>query len=581
MKVLAFLGAVGLGLVLAGGLAGWASQSKAAPEEREAVATRGGEGEATPAAGRRQAGDSAQAASAQASMAFPTGDRATSTVLLTATNPGQVRVGQQYTYNLTVTNLTDAPLHNVAVRNLGSVRGADAPRGGDEATPAGAAIKTGRTGEAATDAETVRRTAGTERAAGTATNRQIEARRTEMTASETQPLWTVGTLGPRQSQTKQFTEVADEIGVINNCLSVDYSPTLCVAVQVVKPELSVTKTIPEAVLICDPIPVTYRVTNTGTGVAQGVRLEDTLPEGLQTADNRTAVAETVGDIAAGDTKEVVVRLKANRTGQFASRATARSTAVAAQSREVGTVVREPVLAIGVEGPEAAYLGQGINYRVTVRNAGDAPAANTVLRLVTNGGGQLEPRNLGTIEVGASRTVAVTTGPIRTGRDVTLTATAEATCARPVNDQATVAIRTVPALALECIDSVDPIGVNGNTVYTITVINQGTGPDSNIRLTATLPEEQQFVRAGGSTNITNQGRTLTFGPVATLEAGARVTWTVEVKAIRAGDVRFGLEMISDSMSQPAGETEPTKQIINAARDPVQGAEGDGTRAPRDR
>jgi hypothetical protein len=44
-----------------------------------------------------------------------------------------------------------------------------------------------------------------------------------------------------------------------------------------------------------------------------------------------------------------------------------------------------VLALEVEGPEATYVGQALNYRVTVRNTGDAAAEKTVLRLNSVGG----------------------------------------------------------------------------------------------------------------------------------------------------------------------------------------------------
>src|SRR5690348_18117984 len=47
--------------------------------------------------------------------------------------------------------------------------------------------------------------------------------------------------------------------------------------------------------------------------------------------------------------------------------------VEARSREAGTTVREPVLAVAVEAPEATYVGQAVNYRVNIRNTGDAPA----------------------------------------------------------------------------------------------------------------------------------------------------------------------------------------------------------------
>ena len=51
------------------------------------------------------------------------------------------------------------------------------------------------------------------------------------------------------------------------------------------------------------------------------------------------------------------------------------------------------------------------------------------------------------------------------------------------------------------------------MYKIKVTNQGNGPDSNIRVTATLPDGEQFVSAGGSSAATNDGQTISFAPIA--------------------------------------------------------------------
>ena len=50
------------------------------------------------------------------SLAFPTGDRATSVLLLEKTFPAQARLGKTYRYDLKVTNLTDHPVAGVVVR---------------------------------------------------------------------------------------------------------------------------------------------------------------------------------------------------------------------------------------------------------------------------------------------------------------------------------------------------------------------------------------------------------------------------------------------------------------------------------
>jgi uncharacterized repeat protein (TIGR01451 family) len=469
-------------------------------------------------------------------LAYPTGDRNTSLVMLTVDAPEQVRVGQPYQYTLRVANLTDTPLHGVQVRDLrndvpAEAQGIPANAGGPATRPARTNNGGGAGGAAA---------------------------------------WDVGTLAPKETKTRQLSATADEVGTVGQCLSVTYNPTLCVATRVVRPELQLAKRGPEQVLICQEINYGYTVTNTGTGVAQNVRVEDTLPEGLTTQDGGRTVSLPVGDLNQGQSKEVTARVRAARTGDFTSRAVARSGAargeaaegLEAYSREVRTTVRQPVLAVDVEGPESRYIGEAVDYRVTVRNTGDVASERTTVALTAPGGTErLAPRDLGTIDAGQAKTFTVSSRAGRAAGDLKLTATATATCAKEASDDATVAIRTIPALQLECVDGTDPVRVGGNIVYTITVRNEGSGPDTNVNVRADIPEEMDYVGAGrGASDVKANGRRITMATIPTLAAGATATWTVEVKANRAGDVRFGVELTSDSLTKPAGETEPTR-IIN--------------------
>lgn len=358
----------------------------------------------------------------------------------------------------------------------------------------------------------------------------------------------------------QLADTADEEGTIRNCLAVSYNPTLCVAVRVVRPELQITKTGPTQAMVCDDLVYVYTVTNSGTGTARSVRLEDALPEGLTTENGGRVVTADLGDIQQGERKEARVKLKASRPGRFASRAVARSGNIEVRTRELVTELRQPVLAVSVEGPEAQYVGEAINYRVTVRNTGDGEAAKTVVRLSAAGATErVADRDLGTIQPGEGKTFPVTLRAGRGAGEVRLTAVAEAVCAKEVSDVAAVAVRTIAALQLECVDSTDPVQVGANSTYTINVRNEGSGPESNVRVRATLPPELQYVGAKGTTQVNAQGQQLTFGPVGTLPAGQFATWTIEVKAQQAGDARFRVELNSDSLDQPAVETEPTRVI----------------------
>ncbi|HEX8323267.1 MAG TPA: CARDB domain-containing protein [Tepidisphaeraceae bacterium] len=472
------------------------------------------------------------------SLAYPTGERETSVVMLEVDSPQQVRLGQPYQYKVRLTNLTDTPLHGVQVRDIGHSAGNATTR------PANTANANAMAGGNATGA------GATVHAIG-----------------EGRSVFAVDVIGPKQMREQTVTATADERGTASQCLAVSYEPTLCVGVQVVEPQIALTKTGPEAVSICQDINYTYTVTNTGTGVARGVRVTDQLPEGLMLAQGagRTITLDA-GDLAPNQPKQLTARVRAGQTGRFASRATAKGADVEVASREVATTVRAPVLEVNVEAPQARYVGEAVDYRVTVRNTGDGASDKTTLRLeAVNAGERPAAIDLGAIPAGQQVTRVVSLRAGRQAGNLGLTATAEDPCAKPARDMAQVAIRSIPALQLECIDGEDPVRVGANTTYTITVRNEGSGPDQNVTLKGTLPPQMTFVSAGASnpTQVSADGKNITFGPVATLPAGQVATWTITVKADAPADAQFYLELTAASLTSPAFESEPTKILPSDA------------------
>jgi uncharacterized repeat protein (TIGR01451 family) len=319
------------------------------------------------------------------------------------------------------------------------------------------------------------------------------------------------------------------------------------------------------------------VSNTGTGTEHGVTIEDQLPEGVTTDEGKRTVSINVGDLPQNASKEFTVRVKAAKTGQYASAAVARAPGGGeAKSDEVSTMVHQPKLDVAVSGPEKEYINKTATYTVTVKNTGDAPARRTVLGIDTGPGGAVgtvavgggggdvavaaayrkEGTDLGTIAPGESRTATVTVRTAAEGQ-LPVKATVAANCVSPASARAVTNILTLPALRLEVVDLDDPIKVGESVVYRITVKNQGTGADRNVGVTATLPPELQFVTAEGPTPAKAEGQTIRLGTVETLGAGQTAVWRIEAKALRGGDVRLRVDLKSDSLSQPATETEPTR------------------------
>ena len=76
--------------------------------------------------------------------------------------------------------------------------------------------------------------------------------------------------------------------------------------------------------------------------------------------------------------------------------------------------------------------------------------------------------------------------------------------------------------------------------------------------AIVPPELQIVRANGPGQPKIEGQKITFPPVDSVQPNASVSYTVDVKALKEGDVRFHVELRSaDLGAQPVIEEESTR------------------------
>jgi uncharacterized repeat protein (TIGR01451 family) len=481
---------------------------------------------------------------ARFSLAYPTGDRRTSALLVEQISPNEVRLNREAPTQLRITNLTNQPLRGIAIRPEAS----EGLRLVAATQPAGATANTGIT-------------ANTNAAAPT-------------------DAYQVGDLGPRESRTINLTAVPQRVGKLDACYAVTVAPQmLCTTLNVVNPMLRVTAQAPADADVCQDIVYRYNVANTGTGTARAVVLESNLPDGLTTADGARSIRADLGDIPQGEAREVTAHLKAQRTAKFTTQAVVRSRDETVQVEPLATATHAPALAVAVKGPDREYVGKSVAYQVTVTNTGDAPASQAALRFGTSDVGRVvavnpingqQPREaqlasagsaasgqeLGTIAPGESRQVQVVTTS-NAGGVLSLNVDATAACASPARQVVQTQILTVPALLLQAVDESDPVRVGDNVVYDVTVLNQGSGPDSNVRVTATLPPNVEFVGVTGATDGQINGRTITFAPVPRLAPKESANWKVTARVLRPGDVQFRASAVSDSVKTPAEKVEPTR------------------------
>ena len=461
--------------------------------------------------------------------AMPTGVAATSEVQLEKTSPAEVVLGQTFSYDIKVTNLTNCPLDNVVLT---------------EKIPAGFGF--------------------------------TEASPKEASAKDGEIRWNLGTLKGRESKSVRVTGTAKSVGEIEHCARVTYDRNLCITVVAVEPKLKLVKTAPAEVVKCDPIPVKLVVTNAGTGKAANVKVTDVLPAGLTTVDGKSEVTFSGGTLTSGQSKEFNFTAKASKTGKYENKATAVADGGLKAEAAATTVVRQPVLAITKKPHRAKiYGGQVLRYDIVVTNTGDADAketkitdvvpAGTTFVSATDGGqlvGNMVVWNAGTLKPEGEKKVSLS---VRCDKLTTLknVAKAEAICADAVSASATTEVRGIPAILLEVIDLEDPIPVGETVTYEITATNQGSATGTNIKIVVTLEENAQYVSSeaccdprlrAGTLQGTN---TVEFAPLPELAAKAKAKWKVVVKALTAGDVRLAVAMTEDQLGRPVKETEATR------------------------
>lgn len=457
---------------------------------------------------------------------LPDGDEAHGFLRLESSGPSEVSSGRSFTYTIKATNVSkNVQLRNVVVK---------------EAVPTNVTV----------------------------TNTSVARQ-----GSGDIVTYALGTLEPGQSKDITVTATANNEGEFIVCVSADYEPFICWTTKVTRPEITVKKSGPASVSLCDPITYEIVVTNTGSGVAHNVKLTDTLPDGVTTTDGRTSIDETIGDLAPGESDTITVNAKPTRTGSFVNRAIAMGDGIEVPSNEVVTVVTAPKLTVTKNAPTgdyADYVDSDFEYTIVVTNVGDGAANNTTLKdtlpsnlqfvSATNGGtgsGNGASWNLGTLAPGESKEVKITVVATAPGADACNVVTATADCAPPVEAKSCVQIVQVAGVLLEVVDKKDPIKVGDEETFDITVTNQGKTTLTGIKIDAVL-EAMEYVAADGPTAATGTGKTITFNTLPSLAPGESKTWTVRAKTLEAADARFLVNMAADQIdaNRPVRETEST-------------------------
>jgi uncharacterized repeat protein (TIGR01451 family) len=308
-------------------------------------------------------------------------------------------------------------------------------------------------------------------------------------------------------------------------------------------DLSVEKTsTPEPVLVGEQLQYTITVRNLSTTTAApNVQVVDTLPAGA-TYGVATPVGGTGGtcgvpsgqtlvcsftSLAAGGTATITMSITPTAWGSLTNTVTVSSDAADPDmSNNTDSVTNQAVgadlsIAKG-DSPDPVQVGTTLTYTVTVTNNGNADATNVVvtdtlpagftpLTAVISSGSCSPVSNpvvctAPSLASGGSVTVTITGTPTATGT-ISNTAIVDAdefdpnTANNSVTIDTTVVAPATADLQVTKVDSPDPVTLNEQITYTITVTNNGPGPaPGGFTLTDALPSNTTFASLSASAGL---------------------------------------------------------------------------------
>ncbi len=384
-------------------------------------------------------------------------------------------------------------------------------------------------------------------------------------------VWKIGSMDKCEQKCARIFLKADVEGDLCVCFCASAVPVQFCGLVCAKPLLTCEKCGPKEVCPGDPVPYVITVTNNGSCAAEDVVVTDIVPDQLEHASGLRSLVYKLGTIEACETKKINVCFTAVKRGIACNRILV----TACNANQTGCEFCTCVCCCKVEltktGPKEVGIGKTAEYLLTVVNTGDkvltdvqltdcpSPATSIVEAKGAQVSGNTAVWRFKELKPGEKQQFVL----------VLTTCTPGYYCnkAQVTNCQQCCAVAEActrwkgrPALNL-CVNAAsNPICIGDVNTYTITVVNQGSDEDRNVKVTVNFPDELKPLSGSGATGATVSGQSVTFAPFAIMGPRQTVTYRVDAKAVKSGDdPRIKVEVSSDSVKTPL--VEETSTIVN--------------------
>jgi uncharacterized repeat protein (TIGR01451 family) len=382
--------------------------------------------------------------------------------------------------------------------------------------------------------------------------------------------WKIPQLAGGESQAIQVVFVTSQAGPLDLATYVRHTSARVDAYTVTEPKLELALSGPEQVQVGEPASQTLVVKNPGTGTATNVTIDALIPSGLEHATGEHLQMD-IGSLNPGEVRSVRLVMAAVSGGSHIVQVEARADAGIVRTAAAEVNVIAPSLRTAIAGPSLRYLGREAEYTIRVLNDGSAstdfvqvnhriPEGFEFVR--ANRGATFDANTrvlnwyVGRLESGESLDLSLALLPKVAGEYTHLVRATSETGAQ-ADAQVNTRVQGAASLVLKVTDLDDPVEVETETAYEVTITNEGTASAHDVGLTCELPQGVAFLKAEGPSENRLQDGFVGFRPVTELAPGESLTFRVFVKGSVAGDKRFRCRLSSEALQQPLFAEELTK------------------------
>lgn len=405
----------------------------------------------------------------------------------------------------------------------------------------------------------------------------------------TKLIWRLGKLPPGESASILVKVIPISEGEIGSVATVSFVTEVAARTAVrTAPQspLALTVETPSKATTGELVVFKFRITNNSPRDAVNVRLQDIIPEGLE-HETGPDLTYDVGTIEAGKTFSADLELKAVKPGSFTNRATitADGGLKSESSSEIEIAGGAGLSLKSVPGKQV-FVGQKTVQSTTITNESASASAQGVIVtsrlpaevrfLSASSNGRYDATShavqwqIPSLAARESLILKTSLQAKSFGTHTALTQLSEP--GRPVSQvESEIPVQGIAALSID-LDNV-PATVLANDEFTVdaTVLNRGTGPDSNVQFSLILPEGFEFVQARGPVRLQQQPITLasagknpviSSAPIPEIGEKASVDFQITLRATRAGRPKIRSEVTSTQLEEPVA-TEAAIVVIDDA------------------